>query len=143
MPLEQTAAMGPYSVELRPFSVFYLRRSGTDDGRGEAPEYVDRLFIEFVEVPAFRAALAQVQMHPHFVEYCWDTSRSWLTTEAPHNYTPEQVAEANAPWEVTRTRAAVVIAGPLWNPLVWPSGAFQVQVEYARLDELVDALDTV
>lgn len=138
-----TAEMGPYSVELRASSVFYLRRGATDGEMPEAPEYVDRLFIEHAEVPALRAALAQVQTHPHYAEGRWATSRFWLTTQPPHSYTSEQIAAANAPWDVTRNRAAFVIAGPLWNPLVWPDGRFRVEVEYARLDELVDVLEAV
>lgn len=136
-----TADTGPYSVELRNSSGFYLRRNATEGEMNGAPEYVDRLFIEHIELSALRAALTQVQTHPHYAEGRWATSRSWLTIEPPHNYTPEQIEAANEPWNVTRTRAAVVIAGPLWNPMVWPDGRFQVEVEYARLDELVDALD--
>ncbi|WP_143765247.1 hypothetical protein [Catenulispora acidiphila] len=138
-----TADMGPYSVELRASSVFYLRRSATDGEMDESPEYVDQLFIEHAEVPMLRAALAQVQMHPHYAEGRWETSRFWLTTEPPHGYTPEQIEAANEPWEITRNRAAVVIAGPLWNPQMWPDGRFQVEVEYAKLNKLVEALDVV
>lgn len=138
-----TAETIPYLVELRTSSMFYLRRSATGGEMAEAPEYVDRLFIDPAEVPALRAALAQVQTHPHYADGRWATSRFWLTTEPPHSYTPEQIAAANEAWNVTRNRAAVVIAGPLWNPLVWPDGRLRVEVEYARLDELVNAFEAV
>lgn len=140
---QPTAETGPYTVELRKSSVFYLRRGATEGEMTEGPEYVDRLFIDPTELPALRAALAQVQTHPHYVEGRWATDRFWLTTEPPHNYTPEQIALANEAWVVTRNRAAVVIAGPLWNPLVWPDGRFQVEIEYAKLDELADAVGAV
>lgn len=130
--------MGPYRVELHSNGFHLYRREPGDDDPGVA-EHTDRLFIAIAEVPALLAALAQVVQHPHYTDGLWDVSRSWLSTSS--GYAPEQIAGADEPWDVSRTRAAVVIAGPLWNPLIYPSGAFAVEVEYARLGELVDALE--
>lgn len=140
---EPTADMGPFLVELWGTAAFRLYRRASILGELGGGEFTERLLIEPAELPALRAALLQVWAHPHFAENRWDTTRSWLTSDAPHEYTAEQIADANAPWAVARTGAAVVIEGPWWNPTVYPSGAFTAEVEYARLEKLLAALGEV
>lgn len=127
----------PFGVQLWVTAWFRLnRRPDIEDDPGGG-EFCERLLIDPAELPALRAVLLQVWAHPHFAQDRWDVTRSWLTAE---EYTPEVLAGADEPWRVARTRAAVVVEGPLWNPTVYPSGAFTVEIEYARLEELVAAL---
>ena len=138
--LPPTAATGRYRVSLCTTSAFILCRTAATDA-GDNGEFTDRLLVEPAELPALHAALLQVAEHPHFALGGWDTSRSWLTTEPPHCYSPETIAAANEAWEVTAGAVAVVIAGPLWNPRVYDSGAFVTELEYARLSELIAAIE--
>jgi hypothetical protein len=107
----------------------------------EAGELATKVLIEPGELPALRAALTQVADDPDFAVGRWDTARSWL---APDNgFAPDVFAAADGPWELSRTRAAVVISGPVWYPVVYPSGALTADFEYARLVDLISALDAL
>jgi hypothetical protein len=136
--LDPTPEAWPYVVEMRTSGVFVLSRCGPDDEAPGAAEFWEELIIDIRELPALRTVLGQVADHPHFTRCRWDVNRSWLT---PARYTEEQIAAANEPWNVRRFDGAIVVGGPLWNPHVFPSGAFAAEVEYARLEELITALD--
>jgi len=137
-----TKAMGPFRIEMRRESFYLQRRVGdADEVRDAGP--ADHLRIEAAELPAFRAALAQAQQHPHVAEARWDAERSWRGAEGIRAYTAEEIAAADAPWEIRRAGSAITVAGPLWSPRRYPSGSFFAEVEYARLAELVAALDAL
>ena len=118
----------PFLAELHDGDRFLLYRGPDDpDMPPDAGEPSDELLIAPSDLTALRTVLMEVWAHPRFVEGRWDA--------APGTTDP--------PWEVVRTAAAVVVAGPVWDATLHSSGELVAELPYGRLEGLLAALNAL